>query len=118
MQFDHSLKHARWARLHIVPTRDPKAGETWISETRVWVTRAREHPFHVEWLRFAEDSPVAEHLRTRPHVAYRVGDLDRRLEGRRVVLGPFVTELGDRVAFVETEDGALVEFMAGEGDPR
>jgi hypothetical protein len=57
---------------------------------------------------------VSGALRTEPHVAYRVGDLDAALEGQVVLAEPFdPTGRGDdflRVAFVEV-DGAVVELM-------
>jgi hypothetical protein len=53
-------------------------------------------------------------LRTAPHVAYRVGDVDAAIEGHAVLAEPFdPTGRGDgflRVAFVEV-DGAVVELM-------
>ncbi len=94
-----------------VPTSERKQGERWVEATRVWVTSPRAHPYHVEWLRFAPDSPVQGPLRTDPHIAYRVGDVHAALEGHSVVLEPF--DVGDgflTVAFVQV-DGALVEFM-------
>jgi hypothetical protein len=65
----------------------------------------------VEWLRFEPDTPVTGPLRTDPHVAYRVPDVDRAIEGHELLLAPF--EVGGgfcRAAFVLV-DGAVVEFM-------
>ena len=64
-------------------TDDVKPGESWVEATRVWVTNPREHPYNVEWLRFEPDSPVTGPLRTEPHVAYRVDDVQRRDRGPR-----------------------------------
>jgi hypothetical protein len=94
-----------------VPTTKPKEGETWISETRVWVTPADNHPFRIEWLRFADDSPCREEIKSTAHIAYKVKDFHKAIEGKNVILGPFVSDLGDHVAFILTEDGAVVEFM-------
>lgn len=78
------------------------------------MTNPRASAFNVEWLRFESDSPVTGPLRDQPHVAYRVDDLGRALEGHTVLAEPFdPTGRGDdflRVAFVEV-DGAVVEFM-------
>ena len=94
-----------------IPTELARAGEFWVESTRVWVTSARDHPFHVEWLRYEPDSPVTGALRTDPHVAYRVDDLHSALCDHKLVLEPF--DVGDgfvTVAFVEVE-GAVVELM-------
>ena len=88
-----------------------KSGERWVEATRCWVTSPREHPYNVEWLRFEPDSPVTGLLRTEPHLAYRVDDVERAVEGHFVLAEPF--DVGDgfvRVGFVEV-DGAVVEFM-------
>ena len=92
-------------------TTNKKEGESWVEATRVWVTNPREHPFHVEWLRFEEDSPVTGLLRTDPHVAYRVDDVRAAIKGHRVLLEPFDVGRGfATVAFVDI-GGAVVEFM-------
>jgi hypothetical protein len=83
------------------------------------VTNPRANGCNVEWLRFEPDSPVTGPLREQPHLAYRVDDLARSLEGERVLTEPFdPTARGDdflRVAFIEI-DGAVVELMQ-YGDP-
>jgi hypothetical protein len=92
-------------------TDDVKPGESWVEATRVWVTNPRQHPYHVEWLRFEPDSPVTGPLRTEPHVAYRVEDVQAAIEGLDVLAEPF--DVGDgflTVAFVMV-GGAVVEFM-------
>ena len=94
----------------VTTAKQPK--ESWVEATRVWVTNPREHPFNIEFLRFEPDSPVTGALRTEPHVAYRVPDLEAAIEGHDVVLAPFdASGTGfSWVAFVNV-DGALVEFM-------
>jgi hypothetical protein len=78
------------------------------------VTNPRVGGHNIEWLRFEADTPVTGALRTDPHVAYRVDDLDAALEGQTVLAEPFdPTGRGDdflRAAFVEV-DGAVVELM-------
>lgn len=91
-----------------------KRGESFVAATRVWVTSPRAGGHNIEWLRFEPDTPVTGLLRTDPHVAYRVEDLDAAIEGEAVLAEPFdPTGRGDgflRVAFVEV-DGAVVELM-------
>jgi hypothetical protein len=83
-QFDRS----KFDHIGIVTTqKQPR--ESWVEATRVWVTSPRDHPYNVEFLRFAPDTPVTGPLRTEPHVAYRVDDLERALEGHEIVLEPF-----------------------------
>jgi hypothetical protein len=105
-QFDR----ARFDHVGLV-TDERKARESWVEATRVWVTSPRDHPFNVEWLRFEPDSPVTGSLRTQPHIAYRVDDVEEAVAGHDVLAEPFDVGNGFlTVAFVEVE-GAVVEFM-------
>ncbi len=91
-------------------TTEPKPGESFVAATRVWRTNYLEHPFRVEWLRFEPDSPVTGPVREQPHVAFRVDDVRTTGEGLKELLAPF--DVGPRiVAFYQTPDGAVVEFV-------
>jgi hypothetical protein len=107
------IDRSRFDHIGLV-TDEMKDGESFVAATRVWVTSPRADAFNVEWLRFEPDSPVTGALRTAPHVAYRVDDLDAAIEGHTVLAEPFdPTGRGDdflRVAFVEV-DGAVIELM-------
>ena len=98
-----------------LPTEDPQADETYVPETKVWVTDPADHPYRVEYLRYEEDSPVTGPLREKPHVAYRVHDLGKALEGKDLLLEPFTPMPGLSVSFFE-EDGVVIEYMQFEGD--
>ena len=100
LQFDH---------VGVIST-EKRPGESFVPATRVWRTDFQQHPFRVEWLRFEDDSPVPEPVRTMPHVAYRVDDVEAAGQGMKVLLEPL--DVGPRiVAFYETSDGAVIEFV-------
>jgi len=104
------IERAHFDHIGVI-TDDRQEGEVFVDATRVWVTSPRDHPFHVEYLRFEPDSPVTGPLRNDPHVAYRVRDVDAAIAGHDVLLPPF--EVGGgfcRVAFVMVR-GGVVEFM-------
>src|SRR5438093_1479457 len=67
---------------------------------------------NIEWLRSEPASPVTGPLRTEPHVAYRVPDVDAAIEGHEVLAEPFDPSGTGflTVAFVLV-DGGVVEFM-------
>lgn len=98
-----------------IPTEDPQPDETYVAETKVWVTDPADHPYRVEFLRYEKDSPVTGPLREKPHVAYRVDDLAAALKGKELLLEPFTPMPGLSVAFFE-EDGVVIEYMQFEGD--
>ena len=94
-----------------IPVDDERPGEIWFEDGRLWVSSPRNHPFHVEWLRFAPDSPMHGAVKSEPHVAFRVDDLDKATEGQDVLMPPFDVGHGFmRVAFIR-RDGALIELM-------
>jgi hypothetical protein len=106
----HQFDRSQFDHVGVVTT-EKKPGERWVEATRVWVTSPRDHPCNIEFLRFEPDSPVTGPVRTEPHVAYRVANIEQAIQGHHVVLAPF--DVGDgflTVAFVMV-GGALVEFM-------
>ncbi|NIP94941.1 MAG: hypothetical protein GWO24_16455, partial [Akkermansiaceae bacterium] len=98
-----------------LPTDQPQPGETYVADTKVWVTRPENHPYRIEFLRFEPDSPVTGPIRDLPHVAFRVDDMEAALEGEDVILEPFDPMPGLTVAFF-LKDGAVFEYMVFEGD--
>jgi hypothetical protein len=104
------IERARFDHIGII-TDERHDGETFVDTTRVWVTNPRNHPFHVEYLRFEPDSKVTGPLRDAPHVAYRVDDVQAALEGHEVLFGPFEVGGGFCQAAFVIIDGAVVELM-------
>jgi hypothetical protein len=97
-------------------TFEKKGEEDWVEATKVWVTNPKKHPFNVEWLRYADDSTVEKSFKERPHIAYRVDNLEEASKGMKVLLAPF--EVGGflKVGFFEYKDGTVIEFMQYLGD--
>ena len=93
-----------------LPTDDVQPNETYVPETKVWVTDPATHPYRVEYLRYEPDTPVTGPLRELPHIAFETDDLEREIEGEDVILGPFDPMEGLTVVFI-TKDGAVFEFM-------
>ena len=93
-----------------LPTDDKRPNEMWVESTRVWVTSPTDSPDMIEYLRYEPDSPVTGPLREKPHVAFRVEDLDWEIEGENVILGPFDANENLRVVFIY-RDGLVYEFM-------
>src|SRR5438309_11218280 len=116
-RIDRAFPRAAFDHVGLI-TDEEKPGESWVEATRVWVTNPRAHACNVEWLRFEPDSPVTGPLRTEPHVAYRVPDVQAALTGHKVLLEPFSPAPDPDfllVAFVQV-GSAVVEFMQ-YGDP-
>ncbi len=93
-----------------LPTDDKQPEEMYVADTKVWVTDPMRHPYRVEYLRYEPDTPVRGPVRDLPHIAFRVDDLEREIEGAEILLGPFQPTPTLRVVFV-LRDGAVFEFM-------
>jgi hypothetical protein len=98
-----------------VPTAEKHPEEMFVPETRVWVTDPLRDPQRIEWLRFEPDTPVSGPVRDMPHMAFRVDNLEREMEGAEILLGPFQPIDTLRVVFVK-KDGAIFEFMENAAD--
>ena len=93
-----------------LPTDEKQSDETYVPDTKVWVTDPDAHPYKVEYLRYEPDTPVTGPLREMPHIAFKTDDLRRDIEGEEVILGPFTPMEGLEVVFIR-KDGAVFEFM-------
>ena len=105
-----------WRYHHLgVPTTEKRPGERYIEACGMHVSGFEDSPYGVEWMRFEPDSPVAEIVRTHPHVAFEVDDLDRAVEEKTLIGGISSPSAGVRVAMILHGGMAveLIEFDAG-----
>ncbi len=59
---------------------------------------------------FDDDCELPELVKTVPHVAFEVDDLDKAIQGKNVIIPPNSPSPGLMVAFIEG-NGAPVEFL-------
>ena len=93
-----------------IPTAVERDGEVFLPQFGMHVVPYDTNPFGIEWIRYEPDSPIPELVRTVPHVAFVVDDLDRALEGREILIEPNSPSEGVTVAFI-IDNGAPVEFL-------
>jgi hypothetical protein len=110
-----------WRYHHLgIPTRERRPGEVHLPHLKMHLSGFSTSPFGVEWMRFDDDCPYAEIVKTVPHVAFEVDDLDRELQkcGLEILCKPGVPSQGVRAAMV-LHDGAPVELIEfnGRGGP-
>ena len=67
-------------------------------------------PYGVQWMRFDDDCPVPDLVKTVAHVAFEVDDLEEALRGKHVIISPNEPSEGVRVAFIEAA-GVPIEFL-------
>ena len=93
-----------------VPTTASRDDETYLHEFKMYTSGFDTSPYGVEWLRFEPDCPLPELVKTVPHVAFVVDDIQAALVGKDVLISPNSPSPGVTVAFI-VHDGAPIEFM-------
>lgn len=96
-----------------IPTEIERPGEEYLHRYKMYVSGFDTSPFGVEWMRFEPDSPLPEIVKTVPHVAFQVDDLEAAIAGHEILIAPNSPSEGVRVAFI-LHNGAPIEFITFE----
>jgi len=105
-----------WRYHHIgIPSRFPRPGEEHLPEYGFFHAGFESSAYGIEWMRFEENSPLPEIIRTVPHIAFVVDNLEAALQGREILFAISAPSPGVRTAMI-LADGAPVELM--EFQPR
>ena len=114
-RLDHELPRAiaewGWRFHHVgIPTQEIRPDEAHLDRFGMHVSGFPDSPYGVEWMRFDSGSPISELIRTVPHLAFVVDDLEAALEGKEVLTPPGSPSEGLRVAMI-VHNGAPIELM-------
>ena len=93
-----------------IPTKNRFEGEIDLPHLKMTVSDHENNPYGIQWQRYWKDAPYPELVKTVPHVAFVVDNLDDELKGKTVIIQPNSPSYGLRVAFIEV-NGAPVELM-------
>ncbi|MDP6038488.1 MAG: hypothetical protein QGG64_08055 [Candidatus Latescibacteria bacterium] len=93
-----------------IPTTIPRMGETYLEEFKVYATDHESNPYGIQWMRYEPDCSLPELVKTIPHVAFEVDDIELALKNKKVIIEPNCPSEGVIVAFI-VENGAPVEFL-------
>jgi len=100
-----------------IPTTIQRECEVYLEQFKMYAAGFETSPYGVEWLRFEADSPLPELIRTVPHVAFVVEDLEAALADKEVLIRPNSPSPGVTVAFI-VDNGAPIELMQLEPQAR
>lgn len=115
-QLPAAIEQWGWKYHHLgIPTYKQFANERYIPKFKFYVSGFDTSPYGIEWMRFEEDSPFPELIKTVPHLAFVVKDLDYELANRdfKILVEPNPPSEGIRVAMIE-HNGAPIELMEFE----
>lgn len=105
-----------WRYHHIgIPTDSKFDGEIYLPQYKFYVSGFETSPFGIEWMRFDPNSPVDELIKSIPHIAFEVDDLDFELSRNdfKILTYPNSPGEGTRVAMI-VHNGAPIELIEFE----
>jgi glyoxylase I family protein len=92
-----------------VPIKDKRPDMMNFEPIKCWGTDPDTTPGRVEYLYFEPGSPITEPVLSVPHLAYRVDDFHKEIQGKELVVGPIEVVPGLWIGFF-WENGILVEY--------
>ncbi|VAW52468.1 hypothetical protein MNBD_GAMMA05-1082 [hydrothermal vent metagenome] len=93
-----------------IPVTTKFEGELDIPHLKMTVSDHENNPYGIQWQRYWEGAPYPELVKTIPHVAFVVKDIQAEIVGKNVIIEPNSPSEGLVVAFIEV-NGAPVELM-------
>jgi len=100
-----------WGFHHIgIPTNKQMPNEKYIEGLKMFVTGFDTSPYGIEWMRFEDGSPISELIKTVPHIAFEVDDMEKALEGKEILTKAHTISKGIKVAMI-IDCGAPIELL-------
>ena len=100
-----------WRFHHLgIPTTVPRPNEAHLPHLKIHVSGFDTSPYGVEWIRFDPDCVVSDLVRTVPHIAFEVDDLDAALAGQTLLGDVGSPSEGVRVAMI-VDNGVPIELL-------
>jgi len=93
-----------------IPTTARFEGEIDLPHLKITVSDHTSNPFGIQWQRYWDDAPYPDLVKSVPHVAFEVDDLEAAVEGQTVIIPPNSPSAGVTVAFIAVQ-GAPVELL-------
>lgn len=93
-----------------IPTNVVRPNEEFLKDYNIYVSGYETSEYKIEWMRFLPDCKLPEIVKTIPHVAFEVEDLNSAIENKNVIIQPNMPSENYIVAFIE-ENGAPIEFI-------
>ncbi len=92
-----------------IPTTEVRLNEKYSFSAKMY-TSDNQGNFKIQWHRFEDGSPVHPLIKTLPHVAFKVNDLDAAIKGEEVILGPY-EPIDDYFVAIINDGGVPIELI-------
>ncbi|MGD2033679.1 MAG: hypothetical protein PVF73_01385 [Bacteroidales bacterium] len=114
---DHELPESvvkwGWKYHHIgIPTNRIMPDEKYLPHLKFYVSGFDTSPFGIEWMRFDDDCPFPDLIKTVPHIAFEVNDIDQALNEHdfEIISEPGIPSDGVRTVMIR-HNGVPVELI-------
>jgi len=99
-----------------IPVTGRFEGEIDLPHLKMTVSDHENNPYGIQWQRYWDDAPYPELVKTVPHVAFIVDDLESEILGKNILIEPNSPSEGLTVAFIEVNGAPveLMEYMSGK----
>jgi hypothetical protein len=93
-----------------IPTDNPLPEQDHSDKYKLYASGYLQSPYGVEWMKFDPDCPLPKLIKTVPHVAFVVDDIQAAIAGKQILIEPNSPAEGFTVAFI-VDNGAPIEFL-------
>lgn len=93
-----------------IPTTEVQEGERYSPLFDMYTTDGKCELMRVQWHRFGPASSLHPIIQSQPHVAFKVDNLERAIDGMRLLLGPYEPIENYRVAMID-DRGQPIELI-------
>jgi hypothetical protein len=108
-----ATKEWGWRYHHLgIPTNEAIKGEIYLPQFKLYVSGFDSSPYGIEWMRYEPDSPIDDLIKSVPHIAFEVDDLESELRNHdlKILTPPNAPAEGIRVAMI-LHNGAPIELI-------
>jgi hypothetical protein len=108
-----ATKEWGWRYHHLgIPTNKAIKGEIYLQQFKLYVSGFDTSPYGIEWMRYEPDSPMDDLIKSVPHIAFEVDDLESELRKHdlKILTPPNSPGEGIRVAMI-LHNGAPIELI-------
>jgi hypothetical protein len=115
-ELPESIENWGWKYHHLgIPTNKKMPGERYLPHLKIYVSGFSTSPFGIEWMRFEEDCPIPELIKTIPHIAFEVDDIDKALNEHdfEIISNPGIPSEGVRTLMIRHNE-APIELISFE----
>lgn len=96
-----------------IPTKEPKPNEFYSKKFDIWTADVENSRIDAQWHRFGESHPFHPVMEALPHVAFKVNDIEKAVEGEEVIMEIYEPIPGFKAAMI-IDAGLPIEFVETE----